>query len=129
MTEQQLNALFLLAGFEVDRTYKIQNEYWGNDPEMQQRSPWWLVKTKFGLIKIGWRKRVINIDWSDTSFRSGESTYASGELLGPVTNDKVTKNKTIVHAWTYGNAVNYLSSLNTRLQQVEYADAHPEENK
>ena len=61
--------------------------------------PWWLVRTSRGLIKIGWRKRVINIDWSDTNLRV------------IVTPDDVTKSVVMVHAWSEEKAVEYLKAL------------------
>ena len=114
MDEGQMKALFLLAGFEVESTYKLVNEYY-SDP--QSESPWWLVKTEFGLIKIGWRKRVINIDWSDTDYKSGVSKFYDDRPIDKLTTDETTNWETGVHAWSYGKAVDYLSTLHLRLRQ------------
>jgi hypothetical protein len=51
----------LLALFPGCGHKKIPNEY-SSDPNR----PWLNVFTPKGTIKIGWRKRVINIDWSET---------------------------------------------------------------
>ena len=100
MTEEQARALFLLAGIDVSAVFKIENDYWPSAyVEARQKSPWWLLKTEYGLIRIGWRKRVISIDWTDTSVRK------------PVTEDDVTKGGTYVHAWTHAKAVEYLAAL------------------
>lgn len=102
MTEQQVRAIFLLAGIEVTGAYKTENGYWPSHPnydEMRRKEPWWLVKTAAGLVHIGWRKRVISIDWSDTTIRQ------------EITKDDVTKSETLVHAWTYAKAVEYMSHL------------------
>jgi len=95
MTLQQLSAMFLLAGIEVKSVVSIPNEYVRDATD----SPWWLVGTSMGLIKIGWRRRVINIDWSQTNRR------------GICTQDEVTKGDDHVHAYSHGKAVQYLSDL------------------
>jgi len=60
--------------------------------------PWWLVKTHLGLIEIGWRKRVISINWSDTKVKT------------IVTTDNVTKDENGVHAYSVEDAVKYLKA-------------------
>ncbi len=114
MTEEIMKALFLLSGFEVESTYKLANEYW-SDP--YDTEPWWLVKTKFGLIKIGWRKRVINIDWFDTKYQAGVSKFYDDRPIEILTCDNTTKWETGVHARGYAKAVEYLSTLHIRLRQ------------
>jgi hypothetical protein len=100
MTEQEARAIFLLAGFEVKNLYQIGNQYWPEAyVEERKRDPWWLVQTPAGLVKIGWRKRVISIDWEDTPVRV------------EVTTDQVTKDKTMVHAYSFGKAVDYVTQL------------------
>jgi hypothetical protein len=97
--EVTMRALFTLAKIEVLRVWRLPNGYYKDDPEANKKSPWWLVKTSAGLVEIGWRKRVIAIDWSDTSIR---------ELI---TADDVTKDETMVHAWGSLKAVEYLQRL------------------
>lgn len=100
MTEEQAKALFLLAGFNAIRLHRLENKYWPEVyVELRRNSPWWLVITEFGPIEIGWRKRVIQIDWEDTAARV------------VVTEDKVTKENTYVHAWSYVKALEYLTAL------------------
>jgi hypothetical protein len=102
MTEEQVKAIFLLAGFNVIKLHRIENKYWPlNQPYDEQRrnSPWWLVQTEFGWIEIGWRKRVISIDWEDTGIRARP------------TPDEVTKEDHMVHAYSEAKAVEYLKSL------------------
>jgi hypothetical protein len=113
MTREEVRALFTLAGIGVRSEYRIVNEYYGDHPDyadISRAHPWWLVKTDCGLIKIGWRKRVINIDWSDTPVRV------------EVTADDVTKTDTMVHAWTIADAVRYLTVLAANMTK----DAQPE---
>lgn len=98
----EFQAIFTLAEIGSIEWYRLENNYWPAYPSyFALRTPWYLVKTDFGLIKIGWRKRVINIDWSDTGIRH------------VVTADEVTKNETMVHAWTKEKAIEYLKSLRT----------------
>jgi hypothetical protein len=68
-----------------------------------QTSPWFLVTTAKGIIKIGWRKRVINIDWSNSDIKS------TGDELFP--NENVTKWETGIHAWGYEKAKEYINKL------------------
>jgi hypothetical protein len=101
-THDDVVSLVTLSGFQVLRTWKLQNGYWGNLPESNEHSPWWLVKTESGLIQVGWRKRVLEIDWSDTGIRF------------VVTEDDVTKSDSMVHAWSIAKAVEYLTALKGR---------------
>lgn len=74
---------------------------WMSDYRWRHDRPAWLVKTRYGLMEIGWRKRVIQIDWRDTNLRR------------VVTADDVTKTDTCVHAWSVEKAVEYLRVLAT----------------
>lgn len=103
MNADQAKAIFILAGIEVINVHQIANEYWGNDPEMSAKSPWWLVNTPYGLIKLGWRKRVISIEWPETKARC------------EVTKDNVTKHDVLVHAYSYAKAVEYMAALKEAL--------------
>jgi hypothetical protein len=100
MNEEQARALFLLAGFKATRFHRLENKYWPDAyVEERRNSPWWLVVTEFGPIEIGWRKRVISIRWEDTPARA------------ILTEDSVTKEETLVHAWSYVKALEYLTTL------------------
>lgn len=100
MNEEQAKALFLLAGFTVSRLHRLENKYWPDAyVEERRRSPWWLAITEFGPIEIGWRKRVISISWEDTPARV------------VITENDVTKDLTLVHAYSYVKALEYLTAL------------------
>lgn len=97
-------ALFMLAGLDNPaRFYELRNEY------MRDGDPWALVIVTLGRgpceIKIGWRKRVINIDWS-----------ATGLDLEVFFFDDVTKGPGFIHAWGYAKALEYLQLLGTLLR-------------
>lgn len=94
--EAQVRAMFLLANIDVIAVEAIDNEY---SPSLIDTLPWFKVMTPFGTIKLGNRKRVISIDWTDTDVRH------------VVTEDHVTKSDRLVHAWSVGKAVNYLTEV------------------
>lgn len=99
ITAQELDSIFHLAGVTVLNKWQIQNRYWGKTVDGRTPAvPWWLVKTYLGLIEIGWRKRVISIDWSDTRVKT------------IVTTDEVTKDESGAHAYSVEDAVKYLKA-------------------
>lgn len=71
---------------------EIPNEYWSNDV-YGKTSPWFLVTTIRGVFKVGWRKRVIELDWSDT-----EIQHAADDLWPDKDNTKDGKS---IHCWGY----------------------------
>jgi hypothetical protein len=100
-TRREVESIFTLAGFAIPRRmWELANGYWPDSPEYDDvRSPWWLVQTSIGLIRIGNRKRVLSIDWE------------ACEVRGLVTQDDVTKGDSMVHAWTVEKAVEYMREL------------------
>lgn len=96
--------LIACFGYDCQPIYvkEIPNEYFGRLSE-----PWLIVTTAIGHIKIGWRKRVIQIDWSQTDL------VKTAEDLFPEEN--VTKDKQMIHAWSYEKAKEYLSVLHMQL--------------
>lgn len=99
LTEEMVKAWSTSAGFDkIKKIYRLVNGY---DPEREDA--WWLVKTQCGFIEIGWRKRVINIDWSDTPLR----------LV--ITTDDVTKEDAMVHAWSVPKVIEYLTEIRKQL--------------
>ena len=111
MKKVQVAGLFALAGIEAIRFEALIDGY-GYDPddpryyETLPRCAWWFVKTKVGWIKIGWRKRVINIEWSDTP------------ILQVLTDDSVTKGLTYIHAWSEEDALKYLKLLAVEINRT-----------
>ena len=96
--KESFHSIFQLAGIIILREWELVDGY---DPD-RGRS-WYLFQTAYGLIKIGWRKRVINIDWSDTGVKA------------IVTEDNVTKELTFVHAYSDLKAIEYLRNLKSFL--------------
>jgi len=121
MNELTLLGIFTLAGIPVTKHWRLPNGYittrdGESDADIlkeavyRHRSPWWLVKTPWGLIELGWRKRVIDIDWSDTPVRA------------ILTEDDVTKDKTYIHAYGEEKAVTYLRALGLKLASIGAKD-------
>jgi len=65
--------------------------------------PWFIVTTPVGRIKIGWRKRVISIDWTDT-----RGTKTADELFS---SEDVTKEHRLIHAWDISKAREYIAKI------------------
>ena len=94
-------SLFKMAGFKIILTRAITNQY---DP---YNGPWFLIQTEFGVIMMGWRKHVINIDWSFCEYRgiiTQDTIYDEGKV-------KVSTDENWTHAWSYEKALEYLSTL------------------
>jgi len=83
----------------------IPNEY-HSDPDPTYYGPWFVVETSAGRIKIGWRKRVIHIDWSETGLE------VSGAEV--VEDPNVTHGPGYAHAWGPDKAVECLRRLWSR---------------
>jgi hypothetical protein len=99
----RLESLFNLADIVIiGKPRKLINGYWG-----EGHHPWWFVKTKMGYIEIGWRKRVISIDWTDTG------------LEVTATEDDVTKDKHFVRAYSYDDAIKYLRAVGEAINEAQ----------
>jgi len=107
MDRAQIESLAKLSGFSdlgKCEFEQIRNGYWPSHPDydqMRELHPWWRITTEFGTVVVGRRKKVFEINWNETSRR------------GIVTDDDVTKDNTMVHAWSIGDAVNYMRKILT----------------
>jgi len=91
--------VFEKAGYKKISFAQIQNEYCQN---IYCCPDWLKVCTEIGELKIGWRKRVINI----------ELIHADVELnLGALISDDVTKGKDCIHAWGWEKCEEYLRKI------------------
>lgn len=69
-------------------------------------NPWFIIESKWGPIRIGWRKRVINIDWSQSKMKH------DGTVLFKEIHDKgITCWETGIHAYGKDAAIEHLSRL------------------
>jgi hypothetical protein len=67
------------------------------------QKPWFIVTTPRGRIKIGWRKRVIAIEWE------GSAITETADDLFP--EEDVTRLGRLIHAWGYEKAKEYIAKL------------------
>jgi hypothetical protein len=99
---EEKERLIALFGDKKIFVSEIPNGY---DPESwyYSRFPWFIVTTEKGHIKLGWRKRVIEIDWTDSIIKH------EAEYLFP--DEDVTKGEKYIHAWGYDKAQEYINKL------------------
>jgi hypothetical protein len=101
--EKRFRSIFEKAGFKVLEMTAIPNEYC----PCEYCAPWFLVKTEFGTIKIGWRKQVINIS-IDTSLN----------FIELFKDEDVTKGVSYIHAWGNEKAQEYLVKIFASLKSL-----------
>jgi hypothetical protein len=95
--------IFEKAGFKKITLWATPNKYCSCD----HCAPWFKVYTKFGIINIGWRKRVINIDWKGLDVNPS----LREEILSLFTEEDVTKGDNNIHAWGWEKAEEYLTKI------------------
>ena len=98
----ELTELFKLAGFDTIHVETIDNQYCGE--ACCYRYPWVVVTTKKGRIKLGWRKRVMNLDWSESDIKA-----IGTELFK---DENTTTGNHYIHCWGKDKAIEYLKKLN-----------------
>lgn len=93
--------MFTLAGMAPIYVREIDNKYCG--PKCCPHRVWLLVTTRAGVIEVGWRKRVIVIDWS-----ASDVTKTAADLFA---DENVTKGDRMIHAYSYEKATEYLTKI------------------
>ncbi len=114
LTEEQVKGLFIASGFEIKKMYRLVNKYWPDNEHYQElrvNNPWFLVKTQFGFIEVGPRKRVIHLDWSETVYE-GELPATEGE-------EWITSGSTYVHSYSVDKLLINLMKLKTALTNYD----------
>ncbi len=103
---------FKKAGFKGFKMAPIKNRYCS----CEHCAPWYRISTEFGNFKIGWRKRVINIDWSQVMQKlTSEGKWPKDGLLPLFSKEDVTKDTDHIHAWGYEPAQDYLTRIREHL--------------
>jgi hypothetical protein len=120
-TKADFEKCFADAGLGPVFMEPIPNEYHRVDDPYALGNPWYNVATPIGYIKIGWRKRVINIDWTRTvlqslvedKYREGRRPPSGEELLPTILKDGETTSlgDFYVHAYGYEKATQYLKAM------------------
>jgi hypothetical protein len=95
--EMKFTECFTKGYLNVEAIERIPNEYCGCD----SCGPWFKFKTPLGVFKLGWRKRVINLDWSATG-KDYEHLFKT---------ENVTVDKNSVHCWGYEKLTDYLRKI------------------
>lgn len=98
--------VFDKAGFTNLVMNEIPNEYC----PCEVCGPWFIARLPAGDLKIGWRKRVINIDWS--ALKRSPREPALSDLFEA---EDVTKGSDHIHAWGKEKAITYLTKLREAL--------------
>ncbi len=114
----QVQAIFLLAGIDLISALPIDNQYNKDRTE----DPWWLVTTPHGVICLGWRNRVISIEWSNTGVAYPLIDPEGRELNSfkhPVKNGN-TQWETGAHAYGFGQTVDILTALKHSIANNDY---------
>ena len=92
----EFRRLFTAAGYGAFALKSLPNQYHGD--QCKCCAPWYDAYTQIGLIRLGWRKRVIEIDWSGTGT----------DLVTMFAKEEVTKTPRMIHAWGIEDAARYL---------------------
>ena len=91
-----------LFGDNLIYVEEIPNQYYGDSDPYGKMFPWFRITTKVGHFVIGWRKRVIEINWKDTKCK------ISANSLFP--DENVIKIDNTIHAWSLEDAKKYIKS-------------------
>lgn len=73
--------------------------------------PWFKITTPVGRFTVGWRKRVISIDWSETVGTQDSKTLFAFE--------DVTKDEKLIHAWSVEKATGYILTIISSANSVQ----------
>jgi hypothetical protein len=106
----KLTALFPVAGLSPIFIEDVPNEYGPAGSEETINQPWLMVTAPIGHIKIGWRRSVINIDWSRSLVQeSGETLFPAESTTKGGSHDRDSSR--FIHAHGYEKAAEYLKVL------------------
>lgn len=84
--------------FESYEIHAVKNEYGSED----YNGYWFILTTAEGDIKIGWRKRVIQIEWLQNY-----KQFKFNDEKEDVTKE-FSSSERYIHAWSVGKAIEYL---------------------
>lgn len=99
--KQELIALF--EKHSLIFVKEISNQYNNSDKGYSKHFPWLEITTTKGIFTIGWRKRVIQIDWSQSIIDIEAKNIFSSE--------DVTMGDKYIHAWGIEKAQEYIDKL------------------
>ena len=82
---------------------EVPNGYYGPSDPWGKLSPWFVVTTTIGRFKVGWRKRVMHVEWTETLCKR------TADQLFPT--EDVTKSDRMIHAWSLEKAKEYVKAI------------------
>ena len=100
MNEAKLKAIFLLSGIELYACTPKHNPYPGMN---NLYGLIWDCWTSIGPMTVGWRKRVIEIQWDTKAANPSKETFT--------TDGNITFEPGLIHAWSYYEAVEFVGKL------------------
>lgn len=111
-TKEEFDGILREAGYTELTLVPCRNEY----GSVAYRGPWYLFSYKGATIRVGWRKRVIEIDWSRVDSAALRASIA--ELFTDVESTHTDK---VVHASNPTEAAQFLSDIRGQLDYHEVA--------
>lgn len=108
MKQETVLNLFKNAHIEIVQLVEISNQYWPHHTDYQAEAyanPWWLIRTRAGVLMMGHRKNVTHLEWQLTDIRV------------ILTQDQTPQSSTHVHAWGLDKLQEYLNSLAVYINQ------------
>ena len=89
--------------------------------------PWFIVTTEMGRIKIGWRKSVIHLEWTDSVLKDNAEQVFPKEEAWP--GYETTQYEKIIHCHGYEKAKEYIGRLLTAYRVQELRELRKELRK
>lgn len=71
--------------------------------------PWFVVTTEIGRIKIGWRKSVLHLEWTDSAVKATANDIFPKEEAWP--GYETTQYDKVIHAHSYDAAARYIQRI------------------
>ena len=103
LTYQKIVKALTKANIDIIGSIRVKNEY-GSE---EWTGPWYIFDTNYGLIKIGYRKKVINLDFQ----------LITKDYLPDGKRDNVTHGPGYIHAWGVLKLTEYLKDFVTFMQK------------
>lgn len=120
LTEEKIRALFELTNLSITNLTSQENPYW---QDTFTAGPQWIVEGPYGKLRLHWRKRVLEINWSETILRFPQADQFGRDDIQTdkvFTYDDVTQSDVMVHAYSYGKAVDYLWRFKMAMGRAVY---------
>lgn len=113
MTREEVEACFRLSPIKLFAATPIENPYPGSHVI---HGPAWDCATRLGAIRLGWRKRVIELSWNQIGVLAHKLPAKDGSTYERwLTDDDTDQGATYVHAWGLHMIPKYLFLLNQKI--------------